>query len=158
MDLEILALVKQTMAARTPESTEAEASSGTSSGTSSGDEEEEEEYLPPCRAAALAIVSCPLCGRQVTTKTLRYSHRCGRSFHTEAREEEQRKLAESAVRARMGQAREHRVEQRPLQAQAMEHRVEYRQLQTQPVEQRVAHGLEKYQQIQTNMHIYSISS
>ena len=96
------------MVARTPDSTDAEASSG----TSSGDEEEEEEYLeeeeeeeeedlylPPCRAAALAIVACPLCGRQVTTKTLRYSHRCGRTFHAAAREEEQRKLAESAVRA-----------------------------------------------------------
>ena len=116
--------------ARTPESTEAE----TSSGTSSGDEEEEAD-LPPCRAAALAIVPCPLCGRQVTTKTLRYSHRCGRSFHTEAREEEQRKLAESAVRARMGQAREHRVEYRLLQTQPVEQRVEQRPLQAHPVEQ-----------------------
>ena len=122
--------------ARTPESTEERTSASTesteaeaSSGTSSGEEEEEEVYMPPCRLAAMAIVPCPLCGRQVTTKTLRYSHQCGRTFHAAPREEEQRKLAESAVLARMGQAREHRVEYRPLQ--------------TQPVEQRVAHGLEK---------------
>ena len=116
--------------ARTSQSTEAEPSSG----TSSGDEEEEEEYLPPCRVAAMAIVPCPLCGRQMTTKTLRYSHRCGRTFHTTAREQEQRKLAESAVLARMAQQREHRTEHRPLQTQSAERRVEHGPLQTQPAE------------------------
>ena len=95
--------------------------------------------MPPCRLAAMAIVPCPLCGRQVTTKTLRYSHQCGRSYHTEAREEEQRKLAESAVLARMGQAREHRVEQKPLQAQ----RVEQKPPQTYQTEQQAARGMEQ---------------
>jgi hypothetical protein len=93
--------------------------------------------MPPCRLAAMAIVPCPLCARQVTTKTLRYSHRCGRSFHTAPREEEQRKLAESAVLARMGHTRERRVEQKPLQAHPVEQRMEQRPLQARPVEQLV---------------------
>jgi len=95
--------------------------------------------MPPCRLAAMAIVPCPLCGRQVTTKTLRYSHQCGRSFHTEAREEEQRKLAENAVRARMGQALAQRVEQKPLPAQRMEQRPPQHCQQEQPVKR----GLEQ---------------
>ncbi len=111
-------LVKLTMGARTPESTDAEASSGTSSG------EEGEVYMPPCRLAAMAIVPCPLCSRQVTAKTLRYSHQCGRTFHTAPREEEQRKLAESAVLARMGHTGERRMEQTPLQARSVEQRME----------------------------------
>ena len=120
------------MVTRTLDSTLAEASSGTSTGTSSDEEdeeeeeEEEEEYLPPCRSAALAIVSCPLCGRQVTAKTLRYSHKCGRSFHPEEREEEHRKLAELAVLSRMGQAKKQLMVHKPLPAHPIEHRMEPR--------------------------------
>jgi hypothetical protein len=93
--------------------------------------------MPPCRLAAMAIVPCPLCARQVTTKTLRYSHRCGRTFHTAPREEEQRKLAENAVIARMGKPGGHRVVQTPLQARPAEQRMELRPLQARSVEQRV---------------------
>ena len=114
------------MVARTLDSTLAETSSGTSSGTSSDEEEEEEEYMPPCRSAALAIVSCPLCGRQVTAKTLRYSHKCGRSFCIEEREEEHRKLAEIAVLARMGQTNKQQMVHKPLPVHPIEHRMEPR--------------------------------
>ena len=127
------------MVTRTLDSTLAEASPGTSSGTSSEyedeeEEEEEEEYMPPCRSAALAIVSCPLCGRQVTAKTLRYSHKCGRSFHLEEREEEHRKLAEIAVLSRMGQANKQYNVHKPPQAHPIEHRMEPRSSQAHPVE------------------------
>ena len=113
--------------ARTPESTEERTPEST--------DNEEELYLPPCRVAAMAIVPCPLCGRQVTTKTLRYSHKCGRTFHAAPREEEQRKLAESAVLARMGQPGERRVEQRQLQAQPLEHRAVHAPLRAYQMEQ-----------------------
>mgnify|MGYP000069811205 CR=1 FL=1 len=108
------------MDTRTLDSTSTETLSGTHSGTSS-EEEEEEEYLPPRRSAALVIVSCPLCGRQVTAKTLRYSHKCGRSFHLEEREEEHQKLAEMAVLARMGPAEKQHTIQNPQQAHPIEH-------------------------------------
>ena len=123
---EIIAIIKPAMVTRTLDSTLAEASSETSSGTSSDEEDEEEEYMPPCRAAALAIVSCPLCGRQVTAKTLRYSHKCGRSFHPEEREEEHRKLAELAVLSRMRQANKQLMVHKPLPPHPIEHRMEPR--------------------------------
>ena len=141
------------MDTRTLDSTSTETLSGTPSGTSSEEEEEEEVYLPPCRSAALAIVSCPLCGRQVTAKTLRYSHKCGRSFYVEEREEEHRKLAEIAVLARMGQNKkqynvhkqppaqpiEHRMEPRSSQAQLVEHSAEHRPEQLPPKQDKYAH-------------------
>ncbi len=97
--------------AGTPEATEA----GTPEATEAG-ESSEEEYLPPCRAAALYVVPCPLCGREVRLKTLRYTHKCGRNFNTGARAQEQHKLAEAAILARMGckAAKAQRMEQ-PLE-------------------------------------------
>lgn len=59
--------------------------------------------LPPCRAAAKYVSPCPLCGRRVTLKTLRYAHVCGRNFNEEARAVEQQKIAEAALLARMQQ-------------------------------------------------------
>jgi hypothetical protein len=127
------------MTTRTLDDTSTEASAGTSSGTSS---EDEEYYRPPCRSAALAIVPCPLCGRQVTAKTLRYSHRCGRSFYLEEREEEHRKLAEIAVLSRMGQAKKQPMVPKPPQAQPIEHRMEPRSSQAHPVGHPTEHLLE----------------
>ncbi len=49
------------------------------------EEEDEEKILPPCRRAGQYSSPCPLCGRVVLLKTLRYSHRCGRSFDAAAR-------------------------------------------------------------------------
>jgi hypothetical protein len=115
------------MVARTLDNTEA--------GTSSG--EEEEEYMPPCRAAEQSIVPCPLCGRQVKIKTLRYSHRCARTFHTNERAQEQRKLADTAVLARMGQSVEQLVAHRRETAQP------------------VAHGLETAQTLNNKQHRYA---
>ena len=62
---------------------------------------EEPAYEAPCRAAARYRTACPLCGRRVTTKVLRYSHKCGRSFFPAVRAAEQRLLAEAALEARM---------------------------------------------------------
>ena len=62
---------------------------------------EEPAYEAPCRAAARYRTACPLCGRRVTTKTLRYRHKCGRSFCPAVRAAEQRLLAEAALEARM---------------------------------------------------------
>ncbi len=131
------------MDTRTLDSTSTETLSGTPSGTSSEEEEEEEEYLPPCRSAALVIVSCPLCGRQVTAKTLRYSHKCGRSFHLEEREEEHRKLAEIAVLARMGQAKKQYTVHKPSQAHPIEHRMEPRTAQAHLAEHPAEHWPEQ---------------
>jgi len=109
------------MVTRTRCSTQDETLSGTSS---EEEEEEEEEYLPPCRSAALAIVSCPLCGRQVTAKTLRYSHKCGRSFCVEERAEEHRKLAEIAVLSRMGQVKKQQMVHKQQSVHPIERRME----------------------------------
>ncbi len=106
--------------------------------------------MPPCRFAAMAIVLCPLCGRQVTTKTLRYTRTGVDEPSTPQRAST---AAETSGIRGAGQTREHRVEQRPLQAQPVEHRVDHRPLQAQPVEHRVKYGLGKYQQISTNMPI-----
>jgi hypothetical protein len=36
------------------------------------------EYAqPPCRIAAKYVSPCPLCGRELSLKTLRYKHFCG---------------------------------------------------------------------------------
>ncbi len=84
---------------------------GTTPGTEEESEEETEEetdseeeaYQPPCRAAGQYVVTCPLCAKRLPVKTLRYSHRCGRSFCAETRAVEQQKVAEAALRARMRQ-------------------------------------------------------
>ena len=43
----------------------------------------------------------PLCGRQLTLKCLRYSHKCGRSFDPEKRSLELQIEATKAINARM---------------------------------------------------------
>ena len=57
--------------------------------------------LPPCRQAELFITSCALCGRRMRLRTLRYSHRCGTSFHPMHRAMEQQVAANIAIAARM---------------------------------------------------------
>ena len=78
----------------------ASTASGTDSASSSG----EEAYRPPCREAARYIVSCPLCGRRVQIRTLKYSHKCGRSFDVTKRALEQR-LAVAALKARLARTK-----------------------------------------------------
>ena len=73
-------------------------------GTSAETPEEtpaETPTLPPCRQAELFITSCALCGRKMRLRTLRYSHRCGRSFHPMQRALEQQVAANNAINARM---------------------------------------------------------
>ena len=60
-----------------------------------------EEYIPPCRLAGFYRAPCPLCGRQLTLKVLRYSHKCGRSFDPEKRALELQIEATKATNARM---------------------------------------------------------
>ncbi len=67
----------------------------TSEGTADG------EYIPPCRHAGLFIAACPLCGRQLRLKTLRYTHVCGRSFDPAHRALELQAAAEQAINTRM---------------------------------------------------------
>ena len=79
---------------RTPHEAEPETESET-------DESSEEAYLPPCREAARYMVACPLCGRRVQVKTLRFSHKCGRNFDPAVRAREQAAIAAEAVKRRM---------------------------------------------------------
>ena len=51
------------------------------------------------------MVPCPLCKREMRLKTLRYAHKCGRGFDAVGRAQEQKKIADAAVLARMGKAR-----------------------------------------------------
>ena len=91
------------------------ASDGTSDGTSDG---EEEEYSPPCRAAGRYMTSCPMCGRSVQLKTLKYTHQCGRNFDVAKRAQEQQQSAFEALKTCMAQ----KMEQ--LLVQGMERRTE----------------------------------
>ena len=61
------------------------------------------EYAqPPCRLAAKYVAPCPLCGRELSLKTLRYKHFCGGGARdTEAHSLSQQAAAEKAVRERM---------------------------------------------------------
>ena len=99
------------MTYRTPDITP----DGTSDRTSDG---EEEEYSPPCRAAGRYVTSCPMCGRSVQLKTLKYTHQCGRSFDVAKRAAEQQKSAIEALKTRTAQEMEQRL------GQGMEHRTE----------------------------------
>ena len=58
---------------------------------------------PPCRAASRYMVTCPLCGRRLQIKTLRYSHVCRRSFNAFERSLEQKRETEMVLAARLGQ-------------------------------------------------------
>ena len=69
----------------------------------SNSSEKEEEYQPPCREAARYVVACPYCGRRVQLKTLRYSHRCGRTFDPMKRALEQQKFALIAMKSWLSQ-------------------------------------------------------
>ena len=62
---------------------------------------DDNEYLPPCRQAGFFIAPCPRCGRELTLKTLRYTHVCGRSFDPEQRARELQATAGKAINARM---------------------------------------------------------
>jgi hypothetical protein len=57
---------------------------------------------PPCREAGKYVAPCPLCGRTLSLKTLRYRHVCwGAQLDTEAHALSQQAAAEKAVRLRM---------------------------------------------------------
>ena len=69
---------------------------------------------PPCRAASRYMVTCPLCGRRLQIKTLRYSHVCRRSFNAFERSMEQKRETEMVLAARLQQIEqgtEHSTEQ-----------------------------------------------
>ena len=72
---------------------------GTPSETAEGTDVE--EYIPPCRLAGFFRAPCPRCGRQLTLKSLRYTHVCGRSFGPVQRAREQQVAAEKAINDRM---------------------------------------------------------
>jgi hypothetical protein len=59
------------------------------------------EYYPPCRLAEVFITTCPQCGREMRLKTLRYTHKRGRSFDPVQRACEQQVAAEKAINDRM---------------------------------------------------------
>jgi hypothetical protein len=58
---------------------------------------------PPCRLAAKYIAPCPLCGRELSLKTLRYKHFCGDGppRNVEAHSLAQNAAAVKAVQERM---------------------------------------------------------
>jgi hypothetical protein len=59
------------------------------------------EYAqPPCRVAAKYVAPCPLCGRELSLKTLRYKHFCGDGppRDVETHSLSQQAAAEKAVR------------------------------------------------------------
>jgi hypothetical protein len=58
---------------------------------------------PPCRVAAKYVAPCPLCGRELSLKTLRYKHFCGEgpARDKESHARAQQAAAEKAVRERM---------------------------------------------------------
>ena len=61
-----------------------------------------ETAQPPCRAAGKYVAPCPLCGRELSLKTLRYRHLCsGAQLDTAAHALSQQAAAEKAVRERM---------------------------------------------------------
>ncbi len=62
---------------------------------------DDNEYLPPCRQAEVAITACPRCGREMRLKTLRYKHKCGRSFDPRQRAREQQAAAAKAINTGM---------------------------------------------------------
>ncbi len=71
------------------------------------------EYFPPCRLAEVFITTCPRCGREMRLKTLRYTHKCGRSFDPVQRAREQQAAANNAIKVRidsMKQPMEHGVQ------------------------------------------------
>ena len=93
----------------TPAGTPAETPAETPAGTP-----DDNEYLPPCRQAGFCLAPCPRCGRELTLKTLRYTHVCGRSFDPEQRAHELQAAAEKAINARMAsweQSAERRMQQ-----------------------------------------------
>ena len=62
------------------------------------------EYAqPPCRLAAKYVAPCPLCGRELSLKTLRYKHFCGDGppRDVEAHSMSQQAAAIKAVQERM---------------------------------------------------------
>jgi len=65
----------------------------------------EEDYQPPCREAARYVVPCPYCGRKVQLRTLKYTHRCGRTFDPMQRALEQQKSAVAALKSRLARGK-----------------------------------------------------
>ena len=130
---------------------------GTAAGTNAGtndqptSSEDGSEYQPPCRVAEQTLAACPICWRQMRIKTLRYSHRCSRSFHNDERAAEQLIIASAVVRARMcgtEQLQAHAVEQKRRVERPEEHPAETRTKMVQPVahqqERALEHGQRNY--------------
>ena len=86
--------------------------------------DDEEEYRPPCREAGMFIAPCPMCGRQLRLKTLRYSHVCGRSFNVDQRAAEQQLAAEKAIKLRMASMKQPAKQRVEHQEQAVERPLE----------------------------------
>ena len=56
---------------------------------------------PPCRVAARYFAPCPLCGRELRLKTLRYTHVCSKSSDPAIKAREMQAAAVEAVNARV---------------------------------------------------------
>ena len=56
---------------------------------------------PPCRVAAQYFAPCPLCGRELRLKTLKYSHVCSKSSDPAIKAQEMHAAAVEAVNARV---------------------------------------------------------
>ncbi len=82
--------------------------------TETAERTDAEKHIPPCRLAGFYRAPCPLGGRKLTLKALRYTHVCARSFDPAERAREQHILAHDAIHARMAplkQPAERRTEQ-----------------------------------------------
>ena len=127
---------------------------GTAAGTNAGADdqptssEDESEYRPPCRMAEQTLAACPICWRQMRIKTLRYSHRCARTFHNDERAAEQLIIASAVVRARMcgtEQLQAHAVEQKRRVERPEEHLEETRPKVLRPASHQQERALEQGQ-------------
>jgi hypothetical protein len=85
------------------------------------DEDQRLPAHPPCRAAERYVTACPVCAREVTIKTLRYSHVCGRSFDEAARATEQQAAAHAAVLGRTGPVAQVQTQRRSAAAPVQTH-------------------------------------
>ena len=56
---------------------------------------------PPCRVAAQYFAPCPLCGRELRLKTLRYTHVCSKPADPATKAREMQAAAVEAVNARV---------------------------------------------------------
>lgn len=67
----------------------------------SGSGDSVQKYQSPCRLVSKMKTTCPQCHRRINLKTLRYTHRCTRTFDVKQRALEQKEAADAALKARM---------------------------------------------------------